>query len=390
MSSRRYLDKLRTVLSEVHTPIGRGRNSVALLGICSDVNSSFMRGPADAPDKIREALYSDSANNCNEAGKEITVRPILEHHKSEELAKLLREEQEGKSPHSFNLMDLGNLEFDKEEEKDREIFHDRIIELASLLNAKNITPIVLGGDHAITYPLFKGLTTTSKKHLGTCDSGDSVGGEWLEEGENDINLKPTIIHFDAHPDIYPDFEGNPYSHASPFARIAELGLAEKITQIGVRCPSPPQKAFARDYPCIDQIPMSEVHCLTPNELSDLIARGAPPVYSEMSRSRSYVSIDVDCLDPAYAPGVSHHEPGGMSVRQLLHCLQNLPKFSPLGIDLVEYNPSRDINGVTAMVCAKILKEVVAIASMRSSRGTETIKLPEENKKQMKWPWKRKD
>eukprot|EP01060_Flectonema_neradi_P003229 TRINITY_DN1206_c3_g1_i1.p1 TRINITY_DN1206_c3_g1~~TRINITY_DN1206_c3_g1_i1.p1 ORF type:complete len:389 (+),score=51.62 TRINITY_DN1206_c3_g1_i1:48-1214(+) len=373
MTSRRYLDKLRETLKEVYTPIGRGRNTVAIVGICSDVNSSFMRGPAGAPDRIREAFFSDSGNNCTELGKEIVIRDVMQHYKSQDMATMLKDEQDGKSPYSYNVIDLGNLEFDKEEEQDPQIFHDRIIELASILNSKNIAPITLGGDHAITYPLFKGLVTTARKHLGTCDSGDSVGGEWLTEGDSDETKtqRPGILHFDAHPDLYPDFEGNPYSHASPFARIAELNLAEKITQIGVRCPSQSQTAFARDYPAIDQIPMSEIHCTTPSELTQLIAKGIPTSLSHMSRVRTYVSVDVDCLDPAYAPGVSHHEPGGMSVRQLLHCIQNLPAYTPVGFDIVEYNPDRDRDGVTAMVCAKILKEAIAVTSIRAAR-TATI------------------
>mgnify|MGYP006247723949 CR=1 FL=1 len=69
-----------------------------------------------------------------------------------------------------------------------------------------------------------------------------------------------------------------------------------------------------------------------------------------------LSIDLDVLDPAFAPGVSHHEPGGMSVRDVLHIIQNFGG-QLIGGDLVELNPERDLNGVTAMVAAKILREM---------------------------------
>ena len=67
-------------------------------------------------------------------------------------------------------------------------------------------------------------------------------------------------------------------------------------------------------------------------------------------------MDMDALDPAFAPGVSHHEPGGLSTRQVLEIIQKIP-VPILGADIVEYNPKRDSNGVTAMVCAKLFKEI---------------------------------
>tara|TARA_X000000950_G_scaffold15738_1_gene17082 strand:+ start:68 stop:328 length:261 start_codon:yes stop_codon:yes gene_type:complete len=72
----------------------------------------------------------------------------------------------------------------------------------------------------------------------------------------------------------------------------------------------------------------------------------------------YCSIDIDALDPAYAPGVSHFEPGGLSTRQLIDCINGF-KGRLIGADIVEYNPKRDFHNLTAMVAAKILKEVIA-------------------------------
>jgi len=74
----------------------------------------------------------------------------------------------------------------------------------------------------------------------------------------------------------------------------------------------------------------------------------------------YVSIDLDALDPAYAPGVSHHEPGGLSVRDVLSVLHRIDK-AIIGADVVEYNPSRDVNGMTAVVAAKLVKELASLA-----------------------------
>jgi arginase family enzyme len=74
----------------------------------------------------------------------------------------------------------------------------------------------------------------------------------------------------------------------------------------------------------------------------------------------YVSIDLDAFDPAYAPGVSHHEPGGLSVRDVLSVLARV-KAPIVGADVVEYNPTRDVNGVTAVVAAKLVKELASLA-----------------------------
>ena len=76
------------------------------------------------------------------------------------------------------------------------------------------------------------------------------------------------------------------------------------------------------------------------------------------RNPLYLSFDVDALDPAFAPGVSHHEPGGLTTRQVIDIIQSLDVHL-LGADIVEYNPTRDINEMTAMVCAKLMKEIAA-------------------------------
>ena len=73
----------------------------------------------------------------------------------------------------------------------------------------------------------------------------------------------------------------------------------------------------------------------------------------------YISFDLDGLDPAFAPGVSHFEPGGLSTRQAIDIIQKVRAPDIVGADIVEYNPERDISGVTAMVCAKLFKEIVS-------------------------------
>ncbi len=173
--------------------------------------------------------------------------------------------------------------------------------------------ISLGGDHSITYPILRAFAKSYKA----------------------LN----ILHLDAHPDLYDELSGNRHSHACPFARIMEAELAVRLVQVGIRTMNGHQKEQADKFG-VDVIDMQAV-----STAKDLEFDG--PVY---------LSIDLDCLDPAYAPGVSHHEPGGMSTREVLEVIHSF-KGELVGADIVELNPERDINGVTARVAAKLLKEV---------------------------------
>jgi agmatinase len=175
-------------------------------------------------------------------------------------------------------------------------------------------PVSLGGDHSTTYPIVKAF---AKKYS-----------------------ELTIFHFDAHPDLYEEFEGNRLSHACPFARIMEAGLAKRLVQIGIRTLNRHQKEQAQRFG-VEIVQMREL-----------------PAYEKLRATGPvYITFDIDVLDPAFAPGVSHREPGGMSVREAIAHLHAI-EGEIVGADLVEYNPVRDVAGVTATAAAKILKEIL--------------------------------
>jgi agmatinase len=174
----------------------------------------------------------------------------------------------------------------------------------------------LGGDHSVTYPVLRAINRASYP-------------------------RPTILHIDAHADLYDEFEGDRYSHACPFARIMEEGLASRLVQVGIRTLTPHLRAQADRFGV---------------EIIDMRAwaSGERPVID----GPVYVSVDLDGLDPAFAPGVSHREPGGLSTREVLGMIQALT--TPIvGADVVEYNPQRDVSGLTATVAAKIVKELAS-------------------------------
>ena len=264
---------------------------VRLIGLPTDSHSSFLRGPAGAPAAIRAALASDHSNLATESGLDLGDDIPVEH--------------------------FGDLPLD---EGAGDV--DRIRDAAIAAAQAGWTPIFLGGDHMVSFPIVSGLASVH----GPLD----------------------ILHFDAHPDLYDDFAGDPLSHASPFARIMEAGHARRLVQVGIRTANRHCREQASRFG-VETVPMAD------------FSPGNVPIPA----GPLYISIYMDALDPAYAPGVSHHEPGGLSVRELLSVLHRVN--GPLvGADIVEYNPDRDINGMTAVVAAKFVKELAALAA----RGKE--------------------
>ncbi len=258
-------------------------NVVSLLGIPFDENSSYLRGTAQAPPRIVEALYCDSSNLWTENGTDL----------------------EGK------VLDGGSLQLPS---GTAEAFAAIERGVAEQLR-RDARLILMGGDHSITFPVIKAFAAKFPD---------------LE-----------IMHFDAHPDLYNELDGNRFSHASPFARVMEEKLARRMVQAGIRTMNGHQKEQARRFG-VEVLEMKDLGHWPKLDFSG-------PVY---------ISFDIDVFDPAFAPGVSHWEPGGLSVRQAVDALQSL-RGRIVGADLVEYNPVRDVSGRTAVVCAKVLKEIAA-------------------------------
>ncbi|SHG33131.1 agmatinase [Flagellimonas flava] len=180
---------------------------------------------------------------------------------------------------------------------------------------KNKPLITFGGDHSITYPVIKAF--------------------------HELYGKLDILHIDAHGDLYSNFEGDPYSHACPFYNIMDNDLASNLQQVGIRTLNDEQRKNAKRFG------------VSINEMKDFKSFKMPTFKNPL-----YLSLDMDALDPAFAPGVSHHEPGGLSTREVIQIIQDINALL-VGADIVEYNPNRDINDMTAMVCAKLLREIAA-------------------------------
>jgi agmatinase len=261
-----------------------------LLGVSYDGGASGARGAALAPARIRHALHDPSSNTFTEGLVDVAAPGVLD--------------------------DAGDVVL-----SDDSMLKDVETAVAALLTPSRV-PIVLGGDHSISVPVVRAMH----------------------------RVRPgfALLHFDAHPDLYPEFQGDRFSHACPFARIMEEGLTQNLVQLGIRTMSAVQAEQSKRF---------GVRTVVPGDWDEAWRYdGGLPVY---------LSIDVDVLDPAFAPGVSHPEPGGVSTRHLLSTLQRIT--APIvGVDIVEFNPQNDPAGLTARVAAKILKEVIGLVLRNGS------------------------
>lgn len=254
-------------------------SKIIIQGIQYDEKSSFQRGPALAPPLIRNALNCGSMNLYSENGTSIE-------------SSLIKDKGDFKISEYFDIEDI-----------------------TSSYLVEDVKVFTLGGDHSITFPVIKAL--------------------------NKSYPRLDILHIDAHTDLYDNYEGDPYSHACPFARIMENKLALRLVQVGIRTLNPHQAEQVNRFNV-------EVHEMKSLDLSTI------PKF----KNPLYISLDMDAFDPAFAPGVSHHEPGGLTTREVLHIIQSIDT-EVIGADIVEYNPERDTQDMTAFLAAKMMKEILA-------------------------------
>jgi len=274
------LDQARLEAQLTHS-----RARAVVLGLPTFQNSSFIRAPLDGPARIAAAIKREESNGWAETGIDLS-RP--------------------------GTMDfLGDLALETTDD------FEHIRAAAAAMFGGSRRALFLGGDHSVTYPILAGL----HDRLGPVD----------------------VVHIDAHPDLYDDYEGNPLSHASPFARALERGFIRRLHQFGIRTMNAHQR---------DQVARFGVRC---HEMRDRARWPAPDVQGPV-----YVTVDLDGLDPSCAPGVSHWEPGGLTVRETLDVLHAI-QAPVVGGDVVEYNCARDPQGITAVVAARLAMEIVGLA-----------------------------
>jgi agmatinase len=212
------------------------------------------------------------------------------------------------------VIDLGDLSPDDSWESSSKKYRQRIEKL--LRHGK--IPFIAGGDHAVTIPAVKAFAV--------------------------LKTPVHVVQIDAHPDVYPEFEGNPFSHACVAARLLEMDHVASVTQLGIRTLNSEETAQLERFP-------DRLRIFYANELTGEL----PSVSHRDPGSLVYLTIDLDGFDPAFAPGVSHPVPGGLSSRQVLSFIRRA-EWNLVGMDVVELNPSQDVNYLTAILAARLLHE----------------------------------
>ncbi len=206
------------------------------------------------------------------------------------------------------------------------------------VHAAGTLPLSVGGDHLVTLPIFRALGR--ERPLG-------------------------MVHFDAHSDTNDRYFGdNPYTHGTPFRRAIEEGLLDPLrtVQIGIRGSvySPDDDAFARE--CGIRV----IH------MEEFVELGVEATLAEARRvvgdGPTYVSFDVDVLDPAFAPGTGTPEIGGMTSLQAQQLVRGLRGLDLVGADVVEVSPPFDVGGATALVGATMMFELLCLLAESAARS----------------------
>jgi agmatinase len=232
---------------------------------------------------------------------------------------------------AVHICDLGDIKVSSAE-RDFEEIRDLVANLPNI-------PILLGGDHSVTIPIFEGQC---KRY-----AGKRLGVLWL----------------DAHPDLCNEYTGSRLSHACVLRRGLDAGIASQdVCLVGLR---------SWEYQEIEIIEHGGLNVFT---AADVAERGMNEISAQVRRVLSncdavHISLDIDCLDPAFAPGTGIPDSGGLTSREVIVLIQSLQGLPLAGLDLVEVAPPLDPSEATVFAALKFIIEFVAVVA-RGNKWTQ--------------------
>ncbi len=281
---------------------------VSIVGIPYDGSVSYRSGTRFGPRAIREqSLLLWGYNNAQK------VSPF----------KILR------------IADLGDIDVVP---PDIRATHLEIERVATRIVSAGSLMVSMGGDHSIALPL---LRAHAKKHGPVA-----------------------VIHFDAHPDTWDsEYPGQPYSHGTPFRRALEESLIDPAAyfQIGIRGPTNGPEDYA------DALRLG-AKMITMDEFRRVgIEAVIAQILSRIGNRPAYVTLDIDAVDPAFAPGTGTPEVGGLSSYEMLQLVRGLHGLNLIGFDLVEVSPPYDPTSITSILAANLVFEFLSLVALRSPR-----------------------
>lgn len=236
----------------------------------------------------------------------------------------------GVNPYDLcRIADLGDVRFEHRFDLERQT--EEIADFYRAIHRAGILPVSAGGDHSITYPIFKGIAAHTP-----------VG----------------MVHIDAHCDTWGEFYGSKFTHGAPFRLSVEAGLLDprRTIQIGIR--------GGQNF--LDGIEFSRSHGMRVMFIEEFAKLGVERVIEEARRvvgdGPTYISFDVDGLDPVYAPGTGTPEVGGITTLEAQTLLRGLRGLNLVGGDVVEVAPPFDQTGNTALVGATMMFEILCLVA----------------------------
>jgi agmatinase len=262
-----------------------------VLGVPSDKGSTYRKGAAKAPETIRRMIARNEIGSVMRNGKKSLFDP--------ELQKFIAK-----------VHDYGDISLDKTEKTIRDV-----------VKAGKF-PVVIGGDHSITYKTLSGIAPKKKFSL---------------------------IYLDAHPDFICSSRNYFGSVMCDISKLKSVDIKSSII-VGVRTPEDEE---------IDNIKESGVRIVT---ATDIIEHGIKDIVKLINRTVSenaYLSIDMDVVDPAFAPGVTEPEPGGISSNELIYLVNGIAKKVNIGFDIMEVCPPYDIQGMTSYLAYRVMLEAIS-------------------------------
>jgi agmatinase len=231
---------------------------------------------------------------------------------------------------------------------------DSVFEFASALGDPKTTKLMaIGGDHSIAYA--------------------NIKATWQRRGKPKGGL--AVLHFDSHLDTVDQTLGEKWSHASPFIRAVEDGLIDprRMLSVGIKGPlnTPDDLKYARDH---------GISMMTYDQYRRQRAEGREEVEAFIQRlagAEAYLTFDIDCVDPAFAPGTGTPSIGGFTSAEALTLLRSLKGANIVGADIVEVLPDRDPAGITALLAGHIMFEVLCLDALHR-KGADSKK-PDKNR-----------
>lgn len=230
------------------------------------------------------------------------------------------------APIDIKLLDLQEIHLDNSDlETSNRLIYKNSLEFFE----EKPKTIFLGGDHSISF-------STTKAFLEYCKKSEK---------------EPCLIVFDAHPDCMGSADPKLPTHEEWLRALIQSGFSpENIFLIGVRNSDPSEIVFLKKQ---------GIKVMNMNQILENLEDSCDTIMEFSKDKELYVSIDIDVVDPAFAPGTRYKEPGGLTTRQFLYLIQRLNKVKNLrAVDIVEINPDKDTKDLTIKLGAKILAELI--------------------------------